>query len=131
MNRSAKLRALKASMKSLTAGLRRAKQREREPPKALAPPPKTPQPVPHSRDWVLRHRLWRSVMERGLGLAAWSQNAELGSCASWARVKSTIAEGTQKEVWAHRSSKASLLGRSRGRVADDQRNIFLCVCMDS
>ena len=41
-------------------------------------------------------------MERGLGLAAWSQNAELGSCASWARVQSTIAEGTQKEVWAHR-----------------------------
>ena len=66
-------------------------------------------------------------MERGLGLAAWSQNAELGSCAPWARVQSTIAEGTQKEVWAHRSSKASLLGRSRGRVATT-RGISFFVC---
>ena len=37
----------------------------------------------------------------------------LGSGASWAREKCTIAKGVQ-EAWAHQRSKVALLGRVRG-----------------
>ena len=98
---------------------------EREPHRPLVPPSRTPQPVTLSRDWVLKHRLLRSVLEGGIGLAAWSQTEELGIHAPRAGVWSTSAEETQKEVLAHRSSKASLLGRSRGGAADHHRNILM------
>ena len=86
--------------------------------------------------WVLRRRIWRSVPGKGLGLAVWRQPEEvvcqrLRSGMPWAGECNATAEGTWEEVWAHRRSKAPLLGRVRGSGADCHRNIFLCTRMDS
>ena len=64
--------------------------------------------------WVLRLRLQRSVLGRGLGLTVWKQLEGLGSGAPRAGEWSATAEGNWEEVWAHRRSKVPLLGRARG-----------------
>ena len=48
--------------------------------------------------WVLRLRLWRSVLGRGLGLAVGRQPEGLGSSATWAGEWSTTAKGVWEEV---------------------------------
>ena len=45
-----------------------------------------------------------------------------GNSVLWAEEWNTTAEGTQKEVWAHRS-QVPLLGRVRGGGADHHRNL--------
>ena len=62
---------------------------------------------------MLRLRLQRSVLGRGLGLAMWRQPEGLGSSVPWAGKQGTINKGTWEEVWSHRRSKAPLLGRVR------------------
>ena len=66
------------------------------------------------RGWALRLRLQRSILGRELGLALWRQTEWLGSGGPWAGEQSAITEGTPEEVWVHRRSKVTLLGRVRG-----------------
>ena len=42
-----------------------------------------------------------------------------------AREWNAMAKGTQEVVWAYRRSKAPLLGRVRGGVADQNRNLLV------
>ena len=95
--------------KSITAGLRTAKQSESCTDYLLY------HPEQHSLrcsggGWTLRLKLWRSAPGRGLGLAVWKQPEGLGSSVPWAGEWKTTAEGTQEEVLAHQRSKAPLLG---------------------
>ena len=76
--------------------------------------------------WVLRLRLWRSVLGRGVGLNVWRQTEGLGSTAPWAGEQNTTAEGIGEEVCAHKRSKASLLERVRGGGVDCCRNLLPC-----
>ena len=64
--------------------------------------------------WALRLRLWRSVTGRGPGLAVYREPKGLGGGAPLAGEWSAIDEGACDEAWAHRRSKAPLLGRVRG-----------------
>ena len=52
----------------------------------------------------------------------WRQPKGLGSGALWAGEWSTIAKGTQEEVWVHRRIKSPLLEKARGRGADHHRS---------
>ena len=72
---------------------------------------------------MLRLRLWRSLPGKGLELAVWRQPEGLGSGVPQAGEQSTIAKGTQEEVWPHRRGKAPLLGRARGGGVDCHRNL--------
>ena len=54
------------------------------------------------------------MLWRGLGSAVWGQSEGLGNSVPWARERKARAQGTQKEVWACRRSKAPLLQRARG-----------------
>ena len=65
---------------------------------------------------MLRHRLWRSVLGRGLGLALWKQPEGLGSGVP-------RAAGTWEEVWACRRSKATV-GEGESRRDGRPGNIF-------
>ena len=56
------------------------------------------------KGWVLRLRLQRSVLGRGLGLAVWKEPEGLGSSVPWAMEQSTT-EGTWEEVWTCKRSK--------------------------
>ena len=80
---------------------------------------------------MLRLRLCRSVLGRGLGLAVWRQSEGLGSGAARDGKQSAVVWGNLEEVWAHRRSKPPLLGRARGRGVDHHRNVFLCTHIDS
>ena len=67
-----RLRDLKTLEKSATAGLRKAKQRESYADHEYHLPGHNS--LGHSsREWEMRQRLWRSVLERGIGLAVWRQ----------------------------------------------------------
>ena len=79
---------------------------------------------------MLRLRLWRSVLEKRLGLAVWKQPEGLGSDLPRAREQSTTAKGTQEEVWARGRSEAPLLGRARGRGTDRHKNVFQFILVD-
>ena len=48
-------------------------------------------------------------------MAVWRQLKMLGNSLPWAREKNKTAERTQEEVWAHKRSKAPLLGTRRRR----------------
>lgn len=116
-------RNLKAAEKRAAAGLRRAKHSE------SCTNHLHHHPGHHSlrgsgRGWELRLRLQRSVQGRGLRLAVWRQSEGLGSGVPQAGEPSTIAKGTQEEVWPHRRGKAPLLGRARGGGVDCHRNLF-------
>ena len=78
---------------------------------------------------VLRFRLQRPVLGRGLGLSMWRQPEELGSDAPWAGEQSITAEGTGEEAWACRRSKAPLMGRVSGGGTAHHRNIITYTCM--
>ena len=81
----------------------------REPHRLSVPPPWTPQSETLG--------FWRSVLGRGLGLAVWRQLEGIRSGAPRAREWSATAKRTWEEVWAHRSSKVPLLGKTRrGRM---------------
>ena len=58
-------------------------------------------------------------------MVVWRQPKEQGNGIPWAGVWkwNTIAKGT-KEVWAHRRSKAPLLGSAGAGEADCHRNLF-------
>lgn len=81
--------------------------------------------------WTLTLRLQRSVLGSGLVLTVWRQPEGLKNISPLAGEESTRAEGTQEEVWAHRRSKAALLGRARWVRVDHHRNIFLWTRADS
>ena len=81
--------------------------------------------------WVLRLRLWRSILGKELVLALWRQPEGLGSRAPRAGEWSATARGTQKEDWAGRRIKAPLLGRARGEGADPTMGISLFALVDS
>ena len=70
--------------------------------------------------WVLRLRLWKSVLRKGLGLVVKESLRVWEWCST--------AKGIQEEVWAHRRCKAPLLGRVRGGKEGHPRNLFLCIC---
>ena len=114
-------RDLKVAKKSTAAGLRRAKQSE------SCTDHLHHHPRQHSlrclgEGWVLRLRLLRSVLGRGLELVSWRQH-------EGAREQCTTAEGSREEVWAHRRSKGLSVGRARKVGVDHHRNIFLCAHM--
>ena len=116
----------KVSKKSTGAGLKMAKQRDSHTDHPYH------RPRHSGRNWVLKLGLRRSVPGRGLELAVWRQSEGPGSSVLWAGEQNATAKGTQKEVWVHRRrSKAPLLGRVRGRGADNHRNIFPCAHVDS
>ena len=56
---------------------------------------------------------------------------ELGSCVPRDGEQSTTAKRTWEKVWAHRRSKAPLLGRVRGGGADYHRNLPAHACTGS
>ena len=97
---------LRASEKSAAVKLKRAKQKESHTEHRYHC-----SRTPHSgRAWVLRLRLQRSVWGRGLGLAVYKQPEGLGVLHnSWGTEHHS--KGAREKSWAHRTSKASLLGR--------------------
>ena len=80
---------------------------------------------------MLRLRFQRKVPGRGLGLAVWREPEGLGSGVPQTGEQNATAKGSWEEVWAHRRSKAPLLGRTRGGGADHHRNLFPCTCAGS
>ena len=61
----------------------------------------------------------------------WRQSEGLGSSVPQAGELKARAKGSQEEVWAHRSSKAPLLGMVRGGGVDCHRNLSPCTHADS
>ena len=59
-------------------------------------------------------------------MAVWRHPEGLESNAAQVGEQNATAKGTQEEVWAHRKTKAPLLGRVKGGGADHHRYIFPC-----
>ena len=77
------------------------------------------------RGWPLRIRFWRSVPERGLGVAVWRLPVGLGNSTPWTHKWSAKDEGGKEEAWAHSKSKVPFWGMVRGRGGDHHQTIFL------
>ena len=76
---------------------------------------------------MLRLRFQRSVLVRGLGLVVWRQPKRIRSSAPRAGKWNAMTEDTWEKVWAHRRSKAPLLGRVRADGVDCHRNLPACM----
>ena len=62
-------------------------------------------------------------------MAVWRQLEGLESGVPWAGEQSTTVKGAWKRAWAHRRSKAPLLGRARGGgVVPPWEYHSLCIC---
>ena len=64
-------------------------------------------------------------------MAVWRQTTGLENITQWAGEQGTTADGNWEEVWAHRRSKAPLLGRARGGGTKSHWNLFPYAHADS
>ena len=70
---------------------------------------------------MLRLRLLRLDLGRGLGLAVWKQSE---GASEWC----TTAKGVQKETWQEK--QGAIVGECESRWEwDCHRNFFLCACL--